>query len=282
MINILTVHWKSDQWIDVQLQYLNMYVDKQFRVYAYLNYLPEDHSKKFYYSSSEPIKSHPKKLNILSEKVCSLPDIKDEDILIFLDGDAFPVKELMPFIHEKLSQFPLIAVQRRENNGDIQPHPLFCATTVKFWQKIQGNWNSGYKWKNSNGELVSDVGGNLLKILQDNQVNWHPLLRSNVKNYHPVFFGIYDNIIYHHGAGFREKRTRLDDSLYKINTKFNLYFSNLINKFPKNKFTFFFIYHLDPIRKIKRKIEQKNSVKSQKIYEEIINDPLFFEKLIKV
>jgi len=31
-----------------------------------------------------------------------------------------------------------------------------------------------------------------------------------VRNLHPVLFGVYDDVIYHHGAGFRRTLTRLD------------------------------------------------------------------------
>ena len=61
----------------------------------------------------------------------------------------------------------LLAVKRLENNGDIQPHSLFCATTVGFWRQINGDWNYGYEWLNNQNRHVTDVGGNLLKILND-------------------------------------------------------------------------------------------------------------------
>ncbi len=280
MINVLTVHWKSDMWIDIQLKYLKMNIDEPFRVYSYLNYISTDHSDKFFYSSVEPITSHARKLNLLAEQVASHHDTKETDILIFLDGDAFPIKQLMPFIYQKLEQYPLIAVQRLENN-DVQPHPSFCATTVGFWQTIKGDWNAGYKWK-SQGAWVTDVGGNLLQLLNENKENWHPLLRSNTKNYHPLFFGIYDDLIYHHGAGFREKVSKADDIKGKLKfQKLSLWFSNLINYLPKNnKYTFFLIHHLDPMRRIKRKTDLNNLITGEKIYQSIQENPLFYEQLI--
>ena len=32
------------------------------------------------------------------------------------------------------------------------------------WKKIKGDWKKGHFWKNSQGERVTDVGANLLKI----------------------------------------------------------------------------------------------------------------------
>ncbi len=57
---------------------------------------------------------------------------------------------------------------------------------------------------------MTDVGGNLLKILNDGGYQWYPLLRSNTTNLHPLWFGIYADIVYHHGAGFRDPECRID------------------------------------------------------------------------
>jgi hypothetical protein len=209
MIHILTVHWQNDSWIDIQLEYLRKHITSEYRVYAYLNGIEEDHSSKFYYSSTEPIQEHATKLNLLAEEA-SRQALGEGDILVFLDGDAFPIAQLDVFLDAALSNQPLVAVQRLENLGDPQPHPCFCATTVAFWQSIDGDWEKGHQWKNQAGELVTDVGGNLMGKLEAGDVKWTRLLRSNTNDVHPLWFGIYGNIIYHHGAGFRPARSRLD------------------------------------------------------------------------
>lgn len=209
MIHILTVHWQNDSWIDIQLEYLRKHITSEYRVYAYLNGIEEDHSSKFYYSSTEPIVEHATKLNLLA-KEASRNATSVDDVLIFLDGDAFPIAPLDVFIDAALSSQPLVAVQRLENLGDPQPHPCFCATTVAFWQSIDGDWEKGHQWRNKVGELVTDVGGNLMGKLEAADVKWTRLLRSNTNDVHPLWFGIYGNIIYHHGAGFRPARARLD------------------------------------------------------------------------
>jgi hypothetical protein len=61
---------------------------------------------------------------------------------------------------------------------------------------------------------VSDVGGNLLRELELTKTPWVEVLRSNRKNLDPIFFGIYGDIVYHHGAGFRGSEfTRVHYSL---------------------------------------------------------------------
>ena len=209
MLHIATVHWKSDKWVDIQLRYLQAHITQPFKMYAFLNDVPGDHRSKYFYSSTEPILLHAIKLNLLGD-MAALHASDPDDLLMFIDGDAFRVGDIMAFGCEKLRKYPLIAIQRLENAGDRQSHPCFCLTTVGFWKQIQGDWKSGYRWKNRYGAQVTDVGGNLLKKLEDRKAEWYPLLRSNRRNLHPVFFALYADLIYHHGAGFREPASRAD------------------------------------------------------------------------
>ncbi|WP_143217872.1 hypothetical protein [Acidithiobacillus ferrivorans] len=174
-------------------------------------------NKAFYVASNyEPNSkisfNHADKLNYLA-RIVSL-EANPEDIIIFLDGDAFPIAPIDDYILEKLSTHKLIAVQRLENDGDMQPHPSFSATTVGFWNEINGDWNPGFTWKDKYNNDVTDTGGNLLEKLVEGQIDWHPMIRTNKKNLHPLWFGVYDNMIYHHGAGYRSAVSRLDLNLH--------------------------------------------------------------------
>nr|MBP8642774.1 hypothetical protein [Bacteroidales bacterium] len=209
MIHVATVHWNTDRWVDLQLNQLNRYIHQPFRVYAFLSGEAAKQRSKYFYSSCQPITEHAVKLNLLAETIMLLAQ-SDEDPLIFIDGDAFPVTPLDDFIGMQLERYPLAAVQRLENVGDIQPHPSFCLTTVGFWKSISGDWLKGYEWTNSRGVKRTDVGGNLLKILNDLGVEWKPLLRTGQLSEHPLMFGIYENAIYHHGAGFRQPLSMYD------------------------------------------------------------------------
>jgi len=218
MIRIATVHWQDESWIDVQLGYLKRNVTEQLQVYAWLNEVPGDHRHKFHYANTEAIQSHAIKLNILADLIC-FDSNQADDLLMFLDGDAFPIGDIVAFVRQKLRQHPLVAVQRLENNGDIQPHPCFCATTVGFWKRMGGDWKQGYEWKDRDGKLVTDVGGNLLGILRRHEVDWYPMHRSNRINLHPLWFGIYEGVIYHHGAAFRSPRCRVDFEIVAAQAK---------------------------------------------------------------
>ena len=207
MIHVATVHWRSARWIDVQLRYLERFLTAPFRVYAFLSKVPGDHSHKYFYCSTEPITRHATKLNLLGDLIGFAAE-DPSDLLVFIDGDAFPVASLDRLVDERLERHRLIAVQRYENNGDLQPHPCFCVTTVGFWKEIGGDWHQGYKWPDERtGKLITDVGGNLLGTLTRAQIDWYPLRRMNTVDAHPLHFGLYGDdtpLVYHHGAGFRE------------------------------------------------------------------------------
>jgi hypothetical protein len=47
------------------------------------------------------------------------------------------------------------------------------------------------------------VGGNLLRRLELTKTPWVEVLRSNRRNIDPLYFAIYGDVVYHHGAGFR-------------------------------------------------------------------------------
>src|SRR5688572_22300546 len=144
MIHIATVHWATDRWIDVQLHYLEKHVDSPFRVYASLDQIERDHSGRFYYSRSMEKTRHPDKLNRLAGRI--MEEAAPDDLIVFLDGDAFPIVPFGPAVERMLAEHPLAAIRRDENLGDPQPHPSFCVTTVGFWQQIGGDWSRGETW----------------------------------------------------------------------------------------------------------------------------------------
>ena len=201
MIHVATVHFKSAKWIDVQLSYLARHLQEPYRVVTVLHNVEPGHEHKFDRVVSA-MGDHPGKLNLLGSLI--LEEAEHDDLIMFLDGDAFPIADPMPTVHKALDDSVLVAVRRDEIAGDRQPHPCFCVIRAEEWDRIRGDWTPGFAWKNKNGQLLSDVGGNLLGKLERINAPWTPLLRSNKKNPHPLWFGIYADVLYHHGAGFRD------------------------------------------------------------------------------
>ncbi|MDX1477014.1 MAG: hypothetical protein R3301_04880 [Saprospiraceae bacterium] len=193
------------------------HIHRPFRVNGFLTDIDAAYHSQFDYTTSGPDTTHAGKLNALAEVICENGD--DNDWLIFIDGDAFPVSDLVAGLTPLFRSAPLVAVRRLENLGEKHPHPSFCATTIGFWKEIGANWNKGYRWINALNVEETDVGGELLRMLTERNIPWIPLHRSNAHNILPVWYGIYGDLIYHHGAGFRSRGCRrvwYERGLYRI------------------------------------------------------------------
>lgn len=211
MIYILTVHHGTDYWIDIQKKYFDAYIG-DYRWIGFLDEVPDSvidkHRDKFFYlersnveKGDYPYSDHHLKMDALFGIANKYAD--SEDIVIFNDSDAFPIKDIHPLL-DKLNEHPLLAVQRLENAGDKCPHCCFAVTTFGFWNDIQGSWKAGLVYN----ELYpgrQDGGGLLLEKLNSLDIKWYKIRRSNACQIPgDTLFEIYeDSTIYHHGAGSR-------------------------------------------------------------------------------
>lgn len=200
MLHIVTVHHGSPHWIEIQTRYVREHIKTEHQTWTSLEGIDPSYGLHFDHVIEQK-GTHPAKLNHLAIEICH--QASDDDLLMFLDGDSFPIADPMPLVNRGLEHAPLVAVRRPENAGDLQPHPLFCVTTVRTWRTLPGDWCGGYLWTNADGRRVSDTGGNLLRKLELTKTPWVEVLRSNRRNLDPVFFGVYGDIVYHHGAGLR-------------------------------------------------------------------------------
>lgn len=279
MIHVATVHWRDDRWIDVQLRHLEQHLPQPYRVYAFLNRLDKDHSGRFFYSSDEQVREHSTKLNLLADMI-SFAAESDDDPILFIDGDAFPIADLGPLISD-LPRDRLIAI-RRDEASDVQPHPSFCLTTVGTWRELGGDWRKGgHFWVNEVGREVSDVGARLLKAVEEHDLDWRPLTRSNRENPHPLFFGVYDDLVYHHGAGFRKGRGgRLaiaDAGVYEARETLR---ARALDALPTTKATKRLRRRFHPARRINRRLQEETQALSEEWFQRIRRDPEFYRGLI--
>ncbi len=198
MLHVATVHFKSARWIPIQTKYLRENIPVAYETWTSLEGIDPAHGVHFDHVVDQKA-PHPEKLNHLAIEIRHAGH--DDDLLLFLDGDAFPIADMTPLL-DALSDSPLVAVRRAENAGEPYPHPCFCLTTVGFWRKLPGDWSRGYTWRAETGVRFSDVGANLWRTLELQEVPWRELLRSNSHLPDDIRFGVYDGIVYHHGAGF--------------------------------------------------------------------------------
>ena len=201
MIRIVTIHHESDRFLYTQSKYLETYTADNYKVYAgYSGFTPPDMGDDFIaVNLSGGSVIHADRLNTLVG--IAMNDAgESDDTLIVMDSDTFPVDHnWVNTIQDNLSRNPITAIQRRENSAaglgcvpELHPHACFLATTTKFWGKHKLSFGG-----------VPNTGFNIGEWLKENNLDFAKLLRSNHIDLHPLYFGVYGNILYHHGAGNR-------------------------------------------------------------------------------
>jgi hypothetical protein len=287
VIHVATVHFRDERWVEPQLRYLERFADEELRVYAFLNGNgPRRHADRFFYATSEPIRAHAYKLNLLADVIrFAAPD--PNDILLFLDGDAFPLAPLGATLRPRLAERPLVAVRRDENNGSPFPHPCFAATTVGFWHEIGGTWHSGDKqhWSDPAGRPLTDVGANLLTILKERGVSWHPLLRSNTRELHPLHYAVYGDdaepvIVYHHGAGFGARPGRAFKwEAGHTDARASL-LARALDALPRNDLTRKLRRRYHPVKRLNEELTRKVKQLDADVFERLRTDEQFWRDFV--
>ena len=197
-MHVATVHWQEELWIAPQLRYMKANLPEH-QIWASINGIDIEPWRSQFKFAEDMQGDHHVKLNALAEKILEVAS--DDDLLLFIDSDAFPI---VPIDEKLLEGSPLVAIRRDENAAEPMPHPCFCLTTVGFWRELQGDWGIGkFHWTAPGGDRLTDGGANLLGQLLERGIEWKPLLRSNKFDLDPLWFGIYGDVVYHHGAGSR-------------------------------------------------------------------------------
>lgn len=200
MIRFITIHHETDKFLYLQKTYIEKNTNDDYIVYCgYSNISPANLDEKYkLIDLTNQSHHHADRLNILYN--FAKTDANEDDIIIFIDSDCYPISQnWISELKKYLNENPIAAIQRKENFSaplgcvpELHPHPCFFATTVKFWSsnnlKFDTQETAGYQ-----------IGLWLLK----NNLDFYKLLRSNTVNIHPLMFGVYNDIIYHHGAGNR-------------------------------------------------------------------------------
>jgi hypothetical protein len=200
MLHIATVHWASPRWVEIQTRELRRHLSVPYRTWTSLEGIDASYGRHFD-EVIDQVGAHAGKLNHLALEI--MHEAERDDLVMFLDGDAFPIADPMPLIDRALGEAALVAVRRAENGDDKQPHPSFCVTTLETWRSLPGDWSMGYRWEMSDGRKPSDLGANVLRALELSGTPWVDILRTNPITIDPLYFAIYGETIYHHGSGFR-------------------------------------------------------------------------------
>ena len=142
MIHIITAHFGTNKWVDLQLTQIKHHAVNYKIWTCYENCNFSLHHNKFHFCKEFKSKSkfgsrnHSQKLNYLTDVVLSDQSTKNEDILVWMDSDAFPINNLNSFIINKLNHYDFLAINRKENLGEVIPHPSFSCCTIGFFSKV--------------------------------------------------------------------------------------------------------------------------------------------------
>lgn len=121
--------------------------------------------------------------------------------LVTLDADAFPVRDgwLEQYLEPLSAAEPVAAVQRLEN-GDSHADRCFLVCTSDTWRRRRFSFEPS----------IADAGFLISYSLELAGLSWRKLVRSNRWNPHPLTAAIYDDGVYHHGAGGRLPMYRMN------------------------------------------------------------------------
>jgi len=209
MIHLATIHYRSAAWIDLQLDHFERHTGEPYRVWACVDGVDRSRFARFHHAEhfGEGIAQE---FDYLADLIAADPETEPDDLLVFLHGDTFPIADWVGPVREMLGRVPLAGIRRDENLGEPHPHACFTVTTSGFWQELGSDWTRGPRWVGTTGVPVTDIGATLWSDLEAAGIPWEPILRSNTRNLHPMWFGVYGGFMYHHGAAFRLPISRVD------------------------------------------------------------------------
>ena len=205
MLHIFTIH-TNDKWADIQLQHFEKYINCDYQVYVRMNENHEEYMNKYDVCVPGMSRHQSDSFKILYDivKDSILPD----DIVIRIDSDAFPIDNtFIDIITENLKKYQMIAIEEPEHELDLNiriPHPSFMAFTAKSL------FNGLDECLCSRSMKYENWWGDVMNWIESEDRKYYPLVRYNKVNLHPLYYGIYGGIIYHHWAGSRTMITRAD------------------------------------------------------------------------
>lgn len=215
-VHVVTIHWGSADWVRLQQTQLARHLDTT-RVSLHLGIgggvqLTDPALRNWHQFDEFNVITvegrHAQNLDGVIARAAT--GIASEDLLLVLDQDAFPIRPLRDLVTYACAEDQPIAAVRTENNGDEQPHPLFCLLPFALWLRLAGTWAEGPVRVVEDGHIRRDVGGQFLQQLNKADQEWVRLRRSADLGDHPVLYGVYGDVVYHHGAASRPVWTDVD------------------------------------------------------------------------
>jgi len=123
--HIITQHFVTLDWLKIQTSYLNKYAPPSSRLTIWIVgvELPADYMQEVMVGAMHinlSIKNIPNDHYLVMEGVYNmlLDKFNDDDVVIFLDSDAFPIKPLVPELDKMFRKSEVVTVYRYEDYND--------------------------------------------------------------------------------------------------------------------------------------------------------------------
>jgi hypothetical protein len=200
---------EAHPWPRLQLEQLRRHTPAGYRVYAYGHRIIDAHAHDL---ASRPEVSFIRSTEVRNGEWPHVWPLRNWlarraladgfTTIVHLDSDAFPCRGdwLDRYAGAVDESCPVVAVQRLEN-GDTHSDRCFLLYDRDGFRR----WGFDFSTVG-----VSDAGGGISATLEAAGVRWWPLNRSNAHDHHPLIAGLYDDRIYHHAAGSRVPRFRMN------------------------------------------------------------------------
>jgi hypothetical protein len=219
MIHIVTLHFGTQAWFDIQKRYITKYTTGDYKVWigTYRNEIPEDFDLPDNWQHMDLDKDYPS--DGINEHYAQTEfmysnylrdEMKDDDVLIFIDSDAFPVtdkwtQKIQNLFESGSEDGPcdVLGIAQPENKGiaatdDYDPYPDLCffATTKKVWEDNNLEWGLFLpKHQNPGFGMLDRIKAADLALMY--------IQRTNSFEANSVMFGVYGDMIYHQHCGSR-------------------------------------------------------------------------------
>lgn len=210
---------RQREWFELQSEYLSKTTSDYDHVVV-VNHPDtsafDDHVKVVYKLDSDPTRIHGSQLHLdalneLHKYFLSVQD--DYDCFLFLDNDAFPIrKNWEPLLANKMSSGQLtgradrvkeIAVILRPEICEFRWHASVLYATKEGLRNLEFIFSPMHYLAGMGKDLLGNIEDDIHINYQATQVRDSvlPLVRTNQYNLHPVAFGIYYDMFYHHTFG---------------------------------------------------------------------------------
>lgn len=147
------------------------------------------------------------------QRLYTLARDEGAQLIVTLDSDAHPLRQdwLVQLVAALKDGAALAGVWRDELSNGIAPyvHPSCLATTVNFIEQHNLRFD---RLRASHDTEQSDTLSHFTRAAQTANLPIFPLRRSNVNNFHRLMGGVYEDLIYHHGAGTRQQISFWDEA----------------------------------------------------------------------